>query len=124
MAAFGALKIDQVIMHRVPKGIRPVDAPETIEYSEAPIELNPVDKGFIQLRLRETLAGRARPVIEDHEARSEAPDLARGLLATTGDLVADSVTLARALHARQKWVSSIGLVLVRNGASLHQAQRT
>lgn len=115
MADFGTLKIDQVILHRVPKGIRETDAPEAIDYSEAPIELTPVDKGFIQIRLRETLAGRARPVIEDDSAASGTPGLVRGLLGGAGDLVADSAALARGLHERQKWVSPIGLVMVITG---------
>lgn len=115
MADFGTLKVDQVIMHRVPKGSPAPGAPDAIDYSEAPIELSAVDKGFIQLRLREALAGRARPVIEDPDAGSTAPDLVRSLLAGTGDLVADSATLARGLHERQKWVSPIGLVMVITG---------
>lgn len=103
-------------MHRVPKGVPKAGAPDAIDYSEAPIELTAVDKGFIQLRLREALAGRARPVIEDDEAGSSSPNLIRGLLGVgTGNLVADSATLARGLHERQKWVSPIGLVMVITG---------
>jgi hypothetical protein len=115
VADFGTLTVDQVIMHRVPKGAPREGAPDAIDYSEAPIELTAVDKGFIQLRLRETLAGRARPVIEDTDAGSTSPNLIRGLLAGTGDLVADSATLAKGLHERQKWVSPIGLVMVIAG---------
>jgi hypothetical protein len=115
VADFGTLKIDQVIMHRVPRGARKTDAPETIDYSEAPIELSDVDKGFIQLRLREALSGRARPVVEDNDIMSPSPDIIRGLLSGTGDLVADSAALARGLHQLQKWVSPIGLVMVISG---------
>ena len=115
MADFGTLKVDQVILHLVPKGICEEGAAEAIDYSEAPIELTAVDKGFIQIRLRETLAGRARPVVEDEGAGSNTPDIVRGLLNGGGDLVTDSGALARGLHERQKWVSPIGLVMVITG---------
>lgn len=111
MTDFGTFKIGDVIMHRVPSGRRDESQPDPIEYSEAPIELTTRDKGFIELRLRETLGGRARPVVEDADEESLVPDLVRGLLNGTGDLVIDSAALARGLHERQKWMSSVGLVM-------------
>ncbi len=58
----------------------------------------------------------ARPVIEDEEEGSTSPKLIRGLLANVGDIVADSAELARSLHRKQKWMSSVGLVMVLRGA--------
>ena len=57
----------------------------------------------------------ARPVIEDEEEPSTSPNLIRGLLANSGDIVADSSDLARSLHRKQKWMSSVGLVMVLRG---------
>lgn len=115
MADFGTLTVSQVIMHKVPRGSPRPGALDEIDYSEAPIELTAVDKGFIQLRLRETLAGRARPVIEDPSLNSPTPDLIRGHFGGTGNFVADSARLAKGLHALQKWVSPVGLVMVITG---------
>lgn len=112
---FGTLKVDQVIMHRVPRGGRRTEEPETIEFSEAPIELSTLDRGFIELRLKSTLAGRARPVVEDPSLSSPTPATVKGLLSGTGDLVSDSVALTRSLHELQKWVSPVGLVMVITG---------
>jgi hypothetical protein len=111
----GTLTITEVILHRVPQGKRNEEAPDAIDYSEAPIQLGNLDRGFIELRLRETLGGRARPVIEDTDEPSSTPDSIRGLLDGTGDLVKDSAELAQALHSKQKWMSSVGLVMVLRG---------
>lgn len=115
MPDFGTLTISEVILHRVPSGRRDEAGPDEIDYSEAPIELGTLDRGFIELRLRETLGGMARPVIEDEKEDSTSPKLIRGLLANTGDIVADSAELARSLHRKQKWMSSVGLVMVLRG---------
>lgn len=112
---FGTLRVEEVILHRVPEGVRKADEPDPIDYSEAPIELTDQDKGFIQLRLRETLAGRARPVVEDDGIASASPDMIRNLVGGTGDLVGGSAALARGLHALQKHVSPLGLVMVMIG---------
>ena len=96
MADFGTLKVNQVIMHRVPKGTAAHGAPDAIDYSEAPIELSAVDKGFIQLRLRSALAGRARS--RDRGPRCWLRRSGPGshfVAVGTGDLVADSAALAR-----------------------------
>jgi hypothetical protein len=113
---FGTFKLDSVIMHLVPKGKAQPDGPDPIEYSEAPIELDATDKGFIEIRLRETLGGRARPVVENTDLGSQTPTLVRGLLNESGELVADSATLARMLYLRQKWVSPLGLVMTILGS--------
>jgi hypothetical protein len=111
MPDFGTLTITEVILHRVPGGRRDDAGPDEIDYSEAPIELGTLDRGFIELRLRETLGGMARPVIEDEEEDSTSPKLIRGLLANTGDVVVDSAELARSLHRKQKWMSSVVMAL-------------
>lgn len=116
MPDFGTLTISEVILHRVPSGRRDEEGPDLIDYSEAPIQLGTRDRDFIQIRLRETLGGMARPVMEDTDESSESPDLIRGLLAGRGDIVADSAQLARGLHRKQKWMSSVGLVMVIRGA--------
>lgn len=115
MSDFGTLRIGEVILHRVPRGRRSDEGPDEIEYSEAPIQLGAVDRDFIQLRLRETLGGRARPVIEDDDASSDTPALIRQLVASSADLVEHSAELARRLHQRQKWISPIGLLMVFTG---------
>lgn len=115
MPDFGTLTISEVILHRVPRGRRDEAGPDEIDYSEAPIELGALDRGFIELRLRETLGGMARPVVEDKEGDSTSPKLIRSLLAGAGDIVADSAELARSLHGKQKWMSSVGLVMVLRG---------
>jgi hypothetical protein len=115
MPDFGTLTVSEVILHRVPRGQRDETKPDEIDYSEAPIELGALDRGFIELRLRETLGGMARPVVEDQEGDSTSPKLIRGLLADAGDIVADSAELARSLHRNQKWMSSVGLVMVLRG---------
>ncbi|WP_028650219.1 nucleoid-associated protein [Nocardioides halotolerans] len=115
MPDFGTLTISEVILHRVPAGRRDEDGPDQIEYSEATIELGTRDRDFIQLRLRTTLGGMARPVVEDPEEASTSPDLIRGLLAGSGDIVGDSAQLAQGLHRKQKWMSSVGLVMVIRG---------
>lgn len=116
MPDFGTLTISEVILHRVPSGRRDDTGPDEIDYSEAPIALGTLDRGFIELRLRETLGGMARPVVEDKEVDSTSPKLIHGLLANTGDIVADSAELARSLHRKQKWMSSVGLVMVLRGS--------
>lgn len=115
MPDFGTLTISEVILHRVPAGRRDESGPDQIDYSEAPIQLGILDRGFIELRLRETLGGMARPVVEDEEEASGSPGLIRGLVANTGDIVKDSSELARSLHRKQKWMSSVGLVMVLRG---------
>ena len=115
MTDFGTLTIDKVIMHSVPGGIRDASGADPIEYSEAEIALSAEDKNFIQLRLRGTLAGRARPVVEDEALGSSTPAIVRGLATGGGDLVADSTTLARELHSHQKRMSPVGLVMVALG---------
>lgn len=119
MPDFGTLTISEVVLHRVPSGRRDDAGPDGIDYSEAPITLGALDQGFIELRLRETLGGMARPVIEDEDEESTSPKLIRGLLDNTGDIVADSAELARSLHRKQKWMSSVGLVMVLRG-QLHK----
>lgn len=115
MTDFGTLRIDDVILHRVPKGVRDPDGPDTIDYSEAPIELGVGDRDFLQLRLRETLGGRARPVIEMDDNDDDTPEVIRQLVGGAGQLVDQSAELARRLHGRQKWMSSVGLLLVITG---------
>lgn len=115
MPDFGTLTVSEVILHRVPRGRRDETLPDEIDYSEALIELGTLDRNFIELRLRETLGGMARPVIEDMASDSTAPKLIRGLLAEAGDIVANSRDLARSLHRNQKWMSSVGLVMVLRG---------
>ncbi|HWM04426.1 MAG TPA: hypothetical protein VNP92_18980, partial [Actinophytocola sp.] len=86
MPDYGTLSISEVILHRIPAGRRNEDGPDAIEYSEAPIELGTLDRGFVENRLRETLGGMARPVVEDEEEESETPEKIRALLAGTGDI--------------------------------------
>ena len=55
------------------------------------------------------------PLSRTKKRPSTSPKLIRGLLANTGDIVADSAELARSLHRKQKWMSSVGLVMVLRG---------
>ncbi|WP_231988514.1 nucleoid-associated protein [Nakamurella panacisegetis] len=103
-------------MHQIPNGRRTEDDADPIEYSEAPIELDAADRAFIQQRLRATLGGRARPVIEDVGLASPSPALIKGLATLTGNLVKDSAQLASMLFAQQKAVSPGGLVMTVIGA--------
>lgn len=112
MAAFdaGKFKPVEVIMHPVPKGKAP-DGSDPILYSEAPIALTSDDRAFIQRRLRHSLGGYARPVVEDASLGSAVPDMVRDLLESSSKLVAHSCALARELHLEQKYVSPGGLVM-------------
>lgn len=113
MTDFGTVTVDQVIMHRVPRARRGADDAEPIELSEAPIELREQDKGYLQLRLRDTLGGYARPVQEDTDEDSPTPDLVRALLGGSGgDLVTASQTIATRLREVQPGISPDGLVMV------------
>jgi hypothetical protein len=113
MTDFGSFKITEVIMHQIPGGRD--DAGQGIDYSEAPIELRAVDRGFIEGQLRKTLGGYARPVVEDEDEESPTPEIVRELLSDAGDLVRDSSTLADEIVNRQKWVSPSGLLMVIRG---------
>lgn len=115
MSDFGSLRVKEVILHHIPKGVRKTDEPDRIDYSEAPIDLTDQDKDFIKLRLSETLAGRARPIIEDIGTASTSPALIRQLVIGTGNLISDSTILAQGLYALQKYVSPPGLVMVMIG---------
>jgi hypothetical protein len=109
MVDFGTFVLKSVIMHQVPKG-KPGGA-STIDYSEAPIVLSTRDRTYIQGKLRKTFGGYARPVIEDLDITSSAPDIVRGLVASPKGLVAGSSTLADSLFQLQKPVSPAGLVM-------------
>ena len=113
MATFdaGAFTPVEVIMHPIPKGPAPSDGSDTILYSEAPISLTDDDRAFIQRRLRQSLGGYARPVVEQTAGGSELPKMVRDLLADSGALVSHSCVVARELHKQQKWVSPGGLVM-------------
>src|SRR6185437_13058255 len=107
----GAFKPLEVIMHPIPQGKAPDDGSDPIEYSEVPIELSPDVQTFLQRRLRATLGGHARPVVEDTQIDSQLPAIVRDLLKDSADLVDHSCVAARTLHLQQKWVSSGGLVM-------------
>lgn len=108
---FGTFQLISVIMHQIPKGRYQENEPDPIDYSEAPIELKAEDIGFIQMRLRATLGGRARPVIEDTELGSPIPDIVRDLVKSSTDMVIHSREITHQLYSRQKWVSPGGLVM-------------
>ena len=102
-------------MHRVPKARRDEKATVQPELSEAPIELEAKDKSYLDLRMRATLGGYARPVVESPDEDSPTPELVKGLLTGGKDLVAASREIAMRLHERQPSVSSEGLLLVIEG---------
>jgi hypothetical protein len=107
----GAFKPIEVIMHPIPKGKPPDDGSDPLLYSEAPIALTDDDRAFIQRRLRHSLGGHARPVVEDSSLGSPVPDMVRELLTSSERLVAHSCEVARDLHVQQKWMSPGGLVM-------------
>jgi len=107
----GAFKPLEVIMHLIPKGKAPDDGSDPIEYSEVPTDLPVAVRAFLQRRLRATLGGYARPVLEDPNLKSDLPSMVRDLLKNSADLVPHSCAAARALHIEQKWISSGGLVM-------------
>lgn len=107
----------EVIMHPIPKGAALPDAPDPILYSEAPITMTPDDRAFIQRRLRHSLGGYARAVVEDDEIESGLPDLVKSLLTSSDLLVEHSCSIARELHRQQKWVSPGGLVMTLVGVA-------
>lgn len=106
----GAFKPLEVIMHLIPKGKASDDGSDPIEYSEVPTELPAAVGAFLQRRLRATLGGYARPVLEDPGLASALPSMVRDLLRSSADLVPYSCAAARTLHLEQKWISSGGLV--------------
>mgnify|MGYP001619503620 CR=1 FL=1 len=106
----GAFKPVEVIMHPVPKGTAPEGADQLV-YSEAPIALTDDDRTFIQRRLRHSLGGYARPVVEDESIDSEVPNIVRELLEKSENLVEHSCTIARALYSQQKPISPGGLIM-------------
>ncbi|WP_328859298.1 nucleoid-associated protein [Williamsia herbipolensis] len=97
-------------MHPIPKG-RATEASEAILYSEAPISLNEDDRTFIQRRLRQSLAGYSRPVVEDPHLASGVPAMIKELLTSSENLVAHSCKIAESLYKEQKAVSPGGLVM-------------
>jgi hypothetical protein len=113
MMAFdaGAFKPVDVIMHPIPKGKAPDDGSDPILYSEAPIALSQDDRAFIQRRLRQSLGGYARPVVEDPSLGSSVPDMVRNLLKSSAKLVTHSCVVAHELYLQQKWISPGGLVM-------------
>lgn len=114
MADFGTLSIDKVMMHGIPKGNLAANSPNE-SFTETPIPLEDEDRGYITLKLRATFAGRARAVIEDKDLESKVPDLIRGLVGDSGNLIGDSRQIASLLHGAQKWMSNAGLVMVVHG---------
>lgn len=114
MTDFSTLTISEVILHRIPAGTCTAENSDPIEYSEATVQLDARDRSFIERRLRDVLAGNSRPVIEDDEIEAESPAQVRRLLGTS-DLVADSASLARRLHLKQKVISPPGLFMVIRG---------
>jgi ribosomal protein L14E/L6E/L27E len=112
VAAFnaGSFKPVDVIMHAIPKGKAP-DVVDPIVYSEAPIALADADRRFIQRRLRHSLGGYARPVVEDPSLDSEIPEIVRELLQSSRKLVPHSCAIARALFRQQKAISPGGIVM-------------
>jgi 37-kD nucleoid-associated bacterial protein len=107
----GTFKPVEVIMHPIPRGKAPDDGSDPILYSEAPIVLSADDRAFMQRRLRHSLGGYARPVVEDPSLGSKVPGMVRDLLKSSAKLVQHSCAVAHELHQQQKWISPGGLVM-------------
>lgn len=112
MADFSSFSIDQVIMHHVPQATKNNKATSLPVYSEAVIDLDPRELTYLNGRMRGTLGGYARPVVEDQPAGSPVPGLVRELLADPSLLVQNSIAITQRLHETQPAISPVGLALV------------
>jgi hypothetical protein len=107
------LTIKDVILHQVARP--PGDKGKAVAtYSEAPLEWDTLDRGFLQSKLRAALAS-ARPVIELKEDAGPTPDLLRAYFGGTGDLLAASRVITDLVVDHQAWNSSNGLLMVVEG---------
>jgi hypothetical protein len=115
VADFGTFKINDVIMHGIPKARREEKGTVLPDLTDAAIDLQPQDRSYLNLRMRTTLGGYARPVVESDDEDCPTPALVKGLLNGTEDLVASSRAIAQLMHEKQAGISSPGLLLVVEG---------
>lgn len=108
---YGRLVVGDVIMHSIARPPGQTGGTATVRYSEAPLEWESVDRGFLQQKLRSALAS-ARQVREVVEEECPTPDLIRRHFAGGGDLIADSRVIADRVVAAQRWNSSDGLLML------------
>jgi len=91
------------VVQKLPGHLEPV-------LSDTPSNLKPDQSLFIQSRIRGTLAGYARPVVEE-SGLSKAPDLVRSYFAGDEDLVQVSRILAQHLQQCQPKISPSGIFI-------------
>lgn len=113
---FGTFTIKTSIMHHVPRKARQGDPSSLVTLSEAVITLTTLDAAYLERRIKTTLGGYARPVIEDSSLGSPTPTLAKELIGGAESLVAHSQVIANTLHQSQPWMSPEGLLLVCQGS--------
>lgn len=106
---YGRLEVQDVIVHSIVRP--PGSSTAAATYSEATLEWEDVDRGFLQQKFRAALAS-SRPVVEDDDEDCPTPAIVRALLTGGGDLVADSKVVADLVVAKQSWNSPDGLLML------------
>jgi len=111
------IKLRSLVLHSIPKAkAAEKEAGATgLTISDLAAALDATRRLFLEDKIKTALDSRARPVIEDPEAKSAAAAAIRAYLQAKPDdqdLVATSQALARLLYNEQPGISPAGVVLV------------
>jgi hypothetical protein len=113
MRSLVQLRIDELILHEVPRARRGDDEADPIALSDASVDLTDEHRRYLQERFRADLGGNAREVIEDADAATPVPGDIKGLLHDPDvDLVSASQEMAKQLREVQTGISPSGLLMV------------
>ncbi|MGW4654406.1 nucleoid-associated protein [Streptomyces sp. NPDC004279] len=114
---FGLLKIQEVIVHEVPKVFKGDANPAPLRLSQVASPLTSEVLKNLQTKFRGDLAHSGREIVEDSPRGSKVPELVREYLDGDNlDFVPVSQDLAEALRSAQDGANSGGLLLVANAS--------
>jgi hypothetical protein len=105
---YGHLRIGTIVMHEI---VNKALENETPVQSDVPAQMDDNQRLFIQERMRNTLGGSARPIVEDEAGAVLPPQVKKYLHDADADLVPLSKDLATLLQDVQPTASPAGLFL-------------